>query len=98
MVHVYLDPRKANAPDFWRSQAKLVLSVGCLGGTCSHPVRCCELVSNDAEALVVSTTVGRAEYVCIIPWASVFALSGADHLGHVWNEDIPEEVRHECRR
>jgi hypothetical protein len=83
VVYVYLDPRKAEVPTFWQGQAKLVLSVG----------TCDKIVGRDDGGLVLSVaTRPDVRHTCTVPWASIFALSGADHLGHVWEEDVPAEV------
>ncbi len=87
-VFVYLDPRREGVviPMGFKNQHKLVLQVGL-----NMPVPIRDLKFDD-QGMSCTLSFNRTPFFCIVPWTSVFALTGEDAQGLVWPEDVPREL------
>ena len=82
-VFVYLDPRREGVviPMGFKNQHKLVLQVGL-----NMPVPIRDLKFDD-QGMSCTLSFNRTPFFCIVPWTSVFALTGED-AGHVDGEAL----------
>jgi stringent starvation protein B len=92
-MKVHLDPRRANVvvPAAYRKQAQLVLHVGL-----NMPVPIPDLRVDD-EGMSCTLLFKGLEFLCVVPWASVFAMIGDDGRGMVWPDDVPAEVAQQAQ-
>src|SRR5687768_6057562 len=87
-VFVHLDPRAeaVRVPPWFKRQPQLVLQVGL---NMAVPIPDLEV---DDEGLSCTLSFNRSPFLCVIPWASVFALVDENRQGMVWPDDVPPEL------
>jgi stringent starvation protein B len=87
-VFVHLDPRPeaVRVPPWFKRQPQLVLQVGL---NMAVPIPDLEV---DDEGLSCTLSFNRSPFLCVIPWASVFALVDENRQGMVWPDDVPPEL------
>ncbi|MDP9033717.1 MAG: ClpXP protease specificity-enhancing factor SspB [Myxococcota bacterium] len=87
-VYVHLDPRHPAVvvPAGYRKEPQLVLQVGL-----NMPVPIPDLHLDD-DGISCTLSFSREAFLCVVPWASVFAMVGEDGRGMVWPDDVPVEV------
>jgi hypothetical protein len=90
-VHVYLDPRSKEVvvPPWLAKQPRLVLQIGL-----NMPVPIPDLRLDD-DAMTCTLSFNHSPFLCVVPWASVFAMVGDDSRGMVWPDDVPPELASE---
>jgi hypothetical protein len=93
-VFIHLDPRvdEVSVPPWLRNQPQLVLQVGL---EMALPIRDLVVDENGVQATL---SFNRSPFLCVVPWASVFALVGDDGRGLVWPESMPVEIAAEVDR
>jgi stringent starvation protein B len=87
-VFVHLDPRgeAVRVPPWFKRQPQLVLQVGL---NMAVPIPDLEV---DDEGISCTLSFNRSPFLCVIPWASVFALVDENRQGMVWPDDVPPEL------
>ena len=93
-MYVHLDPRgeAVQVPLWFKKQPQLVLQVGL---NMAVPIPDLHV---DEQGLSCTLSFNRAPHFCLIPWASVFALVGANGQAMVWAEDVPAEVAAQAQK
>jgi hypothetical protein len=93
-VFIHLDPRveEVCVPPWLKSQPQLVLQVGL---EMALPIR--DLLV-DESGVQATLSFNRTPFLCVVPWASVFALVGDDGRRLVWPESMPVEIAAEVDR
>lgn len=93
-VFIHLDPRveEVSVPPWLKNQPQLVLQVGL---EMALPIR--DLLV-DEQGVQATLSFNRSPFLCVVPWASVFALVGDDGRGLVWPESMPVEIAAEVDR
>jgi len=93
-MYVHLDPRgeAVQVPLWFKKQPQLVLQVGL---NMAVPIPDLHV---DDQGLSCTLSFNRAPHFCLIPWASVFALVGANGQAMVWAEDVPAEVAAQAQK
>ena len=93
-LFIHLDPRvdDVSVPPWLRKQPQLVLQVGL---EMALPIP--DLVV-DEQGVQATLSFSRSPFLCVVPWASVFALVGDDGRGLVWPESMPVEIAAEVDR
>jgi stringent starvation protein B len=92
-VYVHLDPRQAAVavPATFKKKAQLVLQIGL-----NMPVPIPDLRLDD-DGITCTLRFNSVAYLCVVPWASVFAMVGEDGRGMVWPDDVPIEVARQAQ-
>jgi stringent starvation protein B len=87
-VFVHLDPRgeAVRVPLWFKRQPQLVLQIGL---NMAVPIPDLEV---DDEGISCTLSFNRAPFLCVIPWAAVFALVDDQRQGMVWPDDVPPEL------
>ena len=93
-LFLHLDPRVEDVmvPPWFKRQPQLVLQVGL-----DMPVPIADL-RVDEQGVQATLSFNRTPFLCVVPWASVFALVGDDGRGMVWPESMPVEIAAEVDR
>jgi len=93
-LFLHLDPRGDDVlvPPWFKRQPQLVLQVGL-----DMPVPIADL-RVDEQGVLATLSFNRSPCLCVVPWASVFALVGDDGRGMVWPESMPVEIAAEVDR
>ena len=93
-LFIHLDPRvdEVSVPPWLKNQPQLVLQVG-LDMVLPIP----DLLV-DESGVQATLSFNRSPFLCVVPWASVFALVGDDGRGLVWPESMPVEIAAEVDR
>jgi stringent starvation protein B len=87
-VYVHLDPRPeaVRVPPWFKRQPQLVLQIGL---NMAVPIPDLQV---DDEGISCTLSFNRSPFLCVIPWASVFALVDENRQGMVWPDDVPPEL------
>jgi stringent starvation protein B len=87
-MYIHLDPRadSVHVPAWFKKQPQLVLQVGL---NMAVPIPDLQV---DEKGLSCTLSFNRQPFLCMIPWAAVFALVGEKGQAMVWAEDVPAEV------
>lgn len=93
-IFVHLDPRASGValPDYLSDQPQVMLQIGL-----DLPVPIPDLRVG-SRGISGTLSFNREPFHCVIPWAAVFALSGDDGRGMVWEASLPVEVSDELER
>jgi stringent starvation protein B len=89
VVMVHLDPRREGVIVPAQFKEDILLRVNVAVGF-NLPV-----FRIEHEALVVMLSFNRQNFLCTIPWTSVFCLTMPDkgHAGRIWEESFPPEFK-----
>jgi stringent starvation protein B len=92
-VYIHLDPRQPAVvvPVAFKKKAQLVLQIGL-----NMPVPIPDLRLDD-DGISCTLSFNRVHFLCVVPWASVFAMVGDDGRGMVWPDDVPVEVARQAQ-
>ncbi len=92
-IYVHLDPRQPAVvvPVGFKKQPQLVLQVGL-----NMPVPIPDLHLDD-DGISCTLSFNREAFLCVMPWASIFAIVGEDGRGMVWPDDVPAEVARQAQ-
>lgn len=93
-VFVHLDPRLEGValPEHLRCQPQVMLQIGLDLDVAIPDLRV------GSRGIQGTLRFSREPFECRIPWAAVFALSGEDGRGMVWEDSFPAEVSAELDR
>ncbi|MGE0785377.1 MAG: ClpXP protease specificity-enhancing factor SspB [Sandaracinaceae bacterium] len=88
-LFVHLDPRRDGVvvPPWFANQEELVLQFGF-----RLPLPIPDLFVDEEDGISGTLSFNRAPHSCRVPWPAVYAMSGDDGMGVVWEEDLPTEV------
>lgn len=83
-----LDPRKAGVvvPKWLQKQAVLTLQ---FGTNLPIPIRDLEITDEEVRATL---SFSRTPFLCVIPWAAVYAVTVEGGRGVAWTEDFPPDL------
>jgi stringent starvation protein B len=92
-VYVHLDPRQAAVvvPPWFKKKLQLVLQIGL-----NMPVPIPDLRLDD-DGMSCTLSFNGAQFFCVVPWSSVFAMVGDDGRGMVWPDDVPADVARQAQ-
>lgn len=92
-MFVHLDPRAAEVqvPEWFKKQPQLVLQIGL-----NMPVPIPDLHLDD-QKMSCTLSFNRSPFLCVVPWAAVFAMVDEEGRAMVWPEDVPPEVQAQAR-